>query len=407
MLIAMRARTYIGILALTAGCGFEVRGGGTTTDGGSGSDSGSGSGDAAAICPWPYTPEYANPCPATDGPEIDLMTGKSVLNTDDGTLMTGLTTVAIESEIAADVRVVWTRGMHIGSEATLRVTGSFPVVFIATGSITIEGTLDGAGHEDSPLIGDNPAGANPVECGEANAGGAGPGQPCAAEGASGGGGGSFATMGGQGGGGGDTRNCGAITGPVAGGSGGATVATRPPNLRGGCPGAFGGLSTQGGASAGRGGSGGAGVALVARDTVAISGRVNVGGAGGGGGSDRSGGGGGGSGGMIVIEGTTITVTPAGRVTANGGGGGGGCDNNTGDDGSDGASGVGPADGGENEGAGTDGGDGAARSAGAQSAQVSGRGGGGGGGGVGYVRFHSRDGITAPSEPTSVSPAGSQ
>ncbi|MFN0253310.1 MAG: hypothetical protein ACKV2T_40945 [Kofleriaceae bacterium] len=400
----MYRRAYIMLLGVVGACGFDVR---VNTDGGMGSGDGSGSADAmAAICPWPYTPEYANPCPATDGPEIDLTEGDLVLDTDDGTLTGGPTSIDIVSEITADVRVVWTRGFHIGPDATLRVIGSFPAVFIATGSITIEGTLDAAGRASSPLTGDNPAGANPAECGEPTVGGAGPGQPCAAEGASGGGGGSFATMGGQGGGGGSGRNCGQVTGPLPGGTGGAIVAMRPLTLRGGCPGAAGGLSTQAGAIAGRAGSGGGAVALVGRDQVTISGRVNVGGAGGGGAVERSGGGGGGSGGMIVLEGTTITITTQARVSANGGGGGGGCDNNSADEGDDGKDGVAVAQGGANEGSGTDGGDGAARSNGAVSADVSGRGGGGGGGGVGYVRFHSRDGVTAPSEPTSVSPVGS-
>ncbi len=402
MLIAMHRRTYIGLasLALTSACGFHITGGSDTPDDamGSGSD-GSNADTIAAACPWPYVPEYAMPCPATDGPAIEVLTGKAVLNTDDGTLTNGTTTIDIESEVTADVRVVWTRGLHIAAGARIRVIGSFPLSIIATGAITIDGSLDGAGHASSPIDGDTPAGANPAAC---NVAGAGVGQPCADQGASGGGGGSFAEMGGQGGGGGDARNCGAFTGPVPGGTGGAALTMRPSNLRGGCPGAIGGLSTLVGSVAGHLGSGGGAIALVARDSLTIGGMVNVGGAGGGGCTKRGGGGGGGSGGMIVLEGSTVSVTTAGRVSANGGGGGGGCDMNTGGDGTDGTDSGMAASGGPNEGSGSDGGDGGARGDLPQTADVSSRGGGGGGGGVGFVRIHSALG-PGLAEPGSISP----
>lgn len=402
MLIVMQSRTYIGLasLALTSACGFNIPGGSGTPDDATGSDGNAG--DAASICPWPYEAEYATPCPAKTGPAIELVTGDAVLDTDAGTLTSGPVAIDILGEVIADVFVVWTTGLTIGTEADLRVTGSLPVVFISTGAITIDGDLDGAGDADSPVVGDNPAGANPPECDAAPAG---PGQPCAAEGASGGGGGSFALVGGQGGGGGSGRNCAAAgTGPVPGGTFGEAVMTRPPNLRGGCAGGAGGESLDNGAAAGRAGSGGGAIALVARETITISGVVNVGGAGGGGGKERSGGGGGGSGGMIVLEATTITITIDGRVAANGGGGGGGADGGTADEGSDGEDSVMPAGGGAKAGSGTDGGKGGARADAAQAATISGRGGGGGGGGVGFVRIHSLSGATA--DPMSVSPAPS-
>lgn len=408
MLNAMDRRNgpYLGLagLALVSACGFSIPGGsGTPDDGGSGSD-GPADDSPPNICPWPYTPEYVTPCPAKSGPAIDPPTGKSVLDTDMGTL-TGpapaSTPIPIQSEVVADVRIVWTSGLHIATGARLRVIGSLPVVFVSLGAITIDGELDGAGRASSPLVGDNPAGANPSEC---NTNGAGVGQPCAGEGASGGGGGSFGEMGGQGGGGGDGKNCGAnLTGPVPGGSGGAALSMRPANLRGGCPGAFGGQSTAGGAMAGRAGAGGAGVALVARDAITISGVINVGGGGGGGGSERSGGGGGGSGGMIVLEGSVVSVIGMGKVAANGGGGGGGCDGNTGDPGEDALNGGTPAGGGPKEGAGTSGGDGGARGDAPQPADTSTRGGGGGGGGVGFVRIHA---ISASADPAAISPSPS-
>lgn len=387
MLIAMQWRTYIGLasLALTSACGFDIAGG-STPDDANGSD-GSHLVDASPACPWPYTPEYAMPCPATDAAAIELIDGEAVLDTTNGTLTHGLLEIPITSEITADVRVVWTRGLHIGAGMHLRVVGSYPLVIIATGAITIDGVLDGAGHAASRTLDDSPAGANPPEC-EAGMAGAGVGQPCAQHGASGGGGGGYGEMGGQGGGGGDSHDCGGgNTDGMPGGTGGVSV-SRPLNLRGGCPGAVGGVSTDAAAVAGAGGSGGGAIALIARDELTIDGKVNVGGSGGGGGTKRSGGGGGGSGGMIVLEASTIVITSAGLVSANGGGGGGGCDGGSGGDGEDGGDGSDDADGGPKDASGTRGGDGGARGDPPEAAAISGRGGGGGGGGVGFVRIHS-------------------
>ena len=394
-------RTSLGLFGLTlaSACGFEITPSGSGPGDAGGSDAG-GTDGMAAVCPWPYTPEYVSPCPARMGAAIELLDGDTVLDTGSGTL-SGATTMLIESEIVADVRIVWTTGLRISPDATLRVIGGLPLVVVATGSITIEGELDGAGRVNAM---DRPAGANPAACGDLNSGGAKTGAPCSDQGASGGGGGSFGTVGGQGGGGGETRDCGVISGPVPGGSAGVAVAARPMNLRGGCSGAAGGPSQSSGALAGTGGMAGGAIALVARNTLAVDGTINVGGAGGGGGADRSGGGGGGSGGMIVLEASTVTVATAGRVSANGGGGGGGCDNNKGDDGQDGRDGANAANGGAREGSGTDGGDGGAHGIAAQPAEISTRAGGGGGGGVGFVRVHSLN--PAQAGPASFSPAPS-
>ncbi len=408
MLIRMQRRTYIGLcsLAVMGACGFNVTSGSAPGDSGSGSGSdGGGTIDGSPACPWPYTPEYfPSPCPGKPGRPLELLDGTSVLDTDDGTLTNGGTAIDIESEIVMDVRVVWVTGMHIGPDADLRLVGSFPVAFIAHGAITIEGDLDIAGHAMPASIDDVPAGANSAACGSNDNTGAKVGVACVAEGASGGGGGSFAQIGGRGGGGGATRNCGDVIqmGPVPGGAAGLPVTSRPLNLRGGCPGGAGGLSTSMGAVAGPGGSGGGAIALIARNTLAISGRINAGGAGGGGGAKRSGGGGGGSGGMIVLEGSTVSVTGAAKVAANGGGGGGGCDNNAGGPGKDGNYGDNEADGGSKEGQGTDGGDGGARGSDAEAADTSGRAGGGGGGGVGFIRVHSAVN-PAQGDPSSFSP----
>ncbi len=408
MLIAMQRRTYIGLLSLTlaSACGFDVRGGSGTPDDGMGSDEGST--DGSVFCPWPYEPQYAMPCPNKEGPPIDLPDGKFVLNTDTGKLTSGngLTEIEIRSEVVGDVLVVWTTGFHIADDADLRVAGSMPLVIISTGAITVEGDIDGQGHSNSPLLGDNPPGANPSECSDMDMG-AGAGVECAAEGASGGGGGSFALIGGQGGGGGSTKNCGPVIGmgPVPGGTFGVAVPGRPPNLRGGCPGGIGGLSLESGAVAGRPGSGGGAIALVTRDVLTISGDVNVGGGGGGGGAQRSGGGGGGSGGMIVLEGFSVIVTASGKVAANGGAGGGGSDGGIGQAGDDGEEDGTAAEGGMQHGMGTRGGKGGSRMGAAEASTISTRGGGGGGGGVGFVRVFAGDGNAQANG--SLSPLASQ
>src|SRR4051794_23306363 len=120
MLIGMQPRTYIGLasIVLTSACGFEITGGSNTPEDGMTGSDGMTSGDAlAGACPWPYTPEYAMPCPAKDGAAIEILTDKQTLNTDDGTLSSGSVATPIESEIVGDIRVVWTRGLHIGADA--------------------------------------------------------------------------------------------------------------------------------------------------------------------------------------------------------------------------------------------------------------------------------------------------
>ena len=259
------------------------------------------------------------------------------------------------------------QGTSVSVTATVRATGSKPLVILATGTITVDSTLD---------VSDGGANYNPGSC---SAGGT----PTTAQG---GAGGSFTGRGGAGGG-------------VASGlgpTGGATTST--PAVRGGCNG-----GTGSGATAGVGGRGGGAVYLIAKTSISVSatgGITAIGGAGAGASapgdaaSAGAGGGGGGSGGFIGFDAPTVTV--AGIVFANGGGGGEGATPLK--DGNDGGASAGPTmAGGGGSGAAPKGGDGGIGSSGATRAGGNasaggscGRGGasgGGGGGGAGMIYVH--------------------
>ena len=241
------------------------------------------------------------------------------------------------------------------------VTGTRPLVLLATGDIVIDGVLDVASHVGGAV---GPA-ANASTC----SAGAAP----ASGGHGGGAGGSFTSSGGSGG--------------NAGGAGGTagTTTTSSTTLRGGCAGQHGDDIPGGGA----GGNGGGALYAVSRDgTIRVNAAIDASGAGGGaGGTMGGGGGGGGSGGMIVLIAQHIDVTNATSVYADGGGGAsGGSASSTGQSGSDP---DGTTNGGVGASGGVVGGNGAHDSTSAQSGQASmfgSFGGGGGGGGAGLIAF---------------------
>jgi len=136
----------------------------------------------------------------------------------------------------------------------------------------------------------------------------------------------FAAGFGEGGGGGGGRtaggNGGASNQGASAGLGGTLCTEKPtttPALRGGAGGGHGGAS-----SSNSGGGGGGAVALIAMQSITISGNVGAPGGGGQAGDgptapNGDGGGGGGGGGAILLEAPSVTIT--GAITANGGGGG--------------------------------------------------------------------------------------
>jgi hypothetical protein len=258
----------------------------------------------------------------------------------------------------------------------VRVTGSKPLVLIATNSLTVTGTLDVASHTATPSRG---AGGDPPSCEY----GIPPNSGNNPE-TRGGAGGSFGGSGGRGG----LKN-GQLPAADSGVPGARATITPPAVLRGGCRGQS-GFDT----GAAVGGFGGGAVYLVAGVELSVdtNGAVNASGAGGNGGATAAmfgrGGAGGGSGGMIVLEAPTVNLL--GKVFADGGGGGeGGGANNPGNYGYE-SNGTSRAPGG-NGGAGN-GGDGGAGSYGTMLDGIDGNNngvdsGGGGGGGAGIIWIH--------------------
>ncbi len=207
-------------------------------------------------------------------------------------------------------------GITVSGGQVLSAKGSRPLVLVSSGTLTVNGTIDVAGHlggapQSTGAAGDSSSctGATPPA------------------GGGGGYGGGFGASGGGIGGFGDNGLGGLPPSPVA----------SPQTLRGGCAGSDGAGSGSGG---GDGGHSGGAVALIAATSITLSGGViNASGAGGGKGtggqSTGKGGGGGGSGGMIVIDALTVMGDGGTKIFANGGSGGGGGDDNQ-NDGHDGA-----------------------------------------------------------------------
>lgn len=251
-------------------------------------------------------------------------------------------------------------GESVTVPGTVHVTGSKPLVIVATQTISIGGTLDASSKRVGGQVG---AAANPAAC-----------AAIAPPGTSGGGaGGSFGADGGDGG-----------DGPTANTGGTPGAATPSPTaLRGGCRGQDGNGTTKG-----SGGNGGGAVYLIAETSITIDGILTASGAGATNGTtNSSGGGGGGSGGFIGLDAPAVSCN--GILIANGGGGGEGSGSATaGNPGQD-ATTVTAAQGGSlGSTNGGDGGDGGAGgSTGGQDGSNGSTSGGGGGGGVGIVRLY--------------------
>lgn len=265
--------------------------------------------------------------------------------------------VVLFDPAGGSVCVIYASDLTVTS--TVKSSGTRPLVLAATGTITIDGTLD----VSSGLGTGTGAAANDASC-----------MPKRVPGynSGGGAGGSFRGKGGDGG-----------TGTLSPGTSGLAddQVTLPAVLRGGCAGS---------SIFGQGGSSGGAVRVVASTSldVTATGRVLANGAGGQRGGDEGyGAGAGGSGGMIQLVAPSVAVH--GVVTANGGGGGEGADMvASGVIGADGAPSTSVAAGGAGASGGGDGGAGGAGSSltgglGASSMAAS-SGGGGGGGGVGYI-----------------------
>lgn len=198
-----------------------------------------------------------------------------------------------------DLCVIVAPTINITQAITTR--GGKPLVLLATGEMSISGSLIA-----SSTFGRRGPGANPLTCVRGNAG---------VSTSAGGAGGTFATPGGNG-------------GAADNGFGGVAQAVSGSpltELAGGCPG--------GNTATTNGGDGGGVIYLIAGSTITLSGALlDASGERGRRGTTELGGGGGGSGGLIVLDAPMIAIAQSIVVANGGGGGGGGGTNEAGTDG---------------------------------------------------------------------------
>jgi len=270
-----------------------------------------------------------------------------------------------------------------------RITGPNPLIVAVFGDAGLYGPLLGGGFGAS----DGP-GVRRIGCpgsGESGQDGG--------NGGGGGGGGGYGRKGGEG-----SRSAGT---QAPGGNGGAAFGNPElVPLRGGCPGAQGGVWTPGLTPPLLGGGAGGAIQVSAAGALHVTSAVGVPGGGGLGdvGSSNNGGAGGGSGGAILLEGNRLSFAGTARVTANGGAGSEGCDGTACNPGEDGRmDGPFPAKGGAGHSfiPGGDGGAGTIDATGGTDAGGSNFGGGGGGGAVGRIRLNAALGCSFESSPDMV------
>ena len=207
--------------------------------------------------------------------------------------------------------------MRIDPAASLTVAGARPLIVLASGDVTIHGTLDASARMDEPGAGGFLGGVNDP-AGRGPSGGEG-GEHVRNFEDGGGGGGGLCGAGGNGGNGGGAR----------GGRGGVAITAtwdlQP--LTGGSGGGRGrGTFAGGETNAGYGGAGGGGLQITAQGSIVVDGSILVGGGGGLPGDNRiptgnwGSGGGGGSGGALLLEAPSVNVVSALLDAAGGGGG---------------------------------------------------------------------------------------
>jgi len=266
--------------------------------------------DSAPFVPLHLTPETG--APGTG----DLKLGGGTIDTTAlsyGAEVDGVVFEAVEPG-GPELAVLRVRSLVV--DGTTVVTGSRPLVIVASGDITISGALDASARRAIP----GPGGAAP----SSGDGQGGDGAHTGLFRDSGGGGAGFGTDGGDGG---DARCPNNMCPPLAGGSGGMGGGDLVALLRGGSGGGVPAMIACGQATAGAGG-GAIQLSTPGSITVLVDGQLLAGGGGGGGGvncmqtgMNWGAGAGGGSGGAIVLQGFMVVV--AGTVAANGGAGGSG------------------------------------------------------------------------------------
>jgi hypothetical protein len=355
------------------------------------------------------------------GLSAQSVTSDIVINSDTGAISGGLTRAAgsgviggIGFRVATQVNgpsvgVFSVAGFIVVKAATVSVTGANAFALASTGTVMLDGTLDGACHNgnigSSGALVPGPggfAGGGPTVNGGSGLGSGSVGASGASS-ASGGGGGGYGDAGGKG-----------ASGPTlatsAGGGINGDLTADSFVLAGGSGGSVGGKAS-GSAIGGIGGSGGGALQLSVDGDVTISGSITVGGCGGG--DASGGGGGGGAGGAIVIESAHIALATSSVLAANGGGGGGGGTTAAAGSGSAGAASTVSAPAGVGGSAGGNGGNGGASNGhpglhftqGADAPVLTGSMamGGGGGGGCGRIALRTVNGANLDDQSTAVTP----
>ncbi|MFK8003359.1 MAG: hypothetical protein AB8H86_27560 [Polyangiales bacterium] len=312
--------------------------------------------------------------------DVVLPMGSFVLDTDVCEVTSGGFS-RIQPTTSGGEACVWRVGNVDMSESLyLGVSGSLPLIVIATGDVNLDGFFDLRADGNIPGAGGFAGGSRDAPAGRGDGGGL-PGMRAGDFGDGGGGGGGGLSAGGRGG------DAGAS---AFGGAGGASFVTTGEPLIGG---SGGGVGPGAPGREGNGGGGGGAIQISALGTVTVRGVIRAGGGGGQGGisftneSNWGSGGGGGAGGTILLEAPRVVVE--GNLSVSGGGGGGGPSNrsNGNDNGDDGPT-EGTARGAQN---GTDGGDGGGRTPEDGDSSDNGNGNGGGGGGsAGFVILRGED-----------------
>ncbi len=229
----------------------------------------------------------------------------------------------------SDVAVFAMGALRVQAGTSVRVRGSYPVIFFVRRQVEIAGAISVAADVSGPGPGGRAGGARDKQNGDPMCHGSGRGggerEVLSNEWEAGGGGGGFGAIGARG----ASVRCNlgvAAHEPALGGDGGDSFGNlKLVPLVGGCGGGAGGGPDLSGVR-GAGGAGGAGggalqISVGEKLVVSAEGSIDAGGGGGWGGESGAGGGGGGSGGAVLLEAPVLQID--GRVVANGGGGGAG------------------------------------------------------------------------------------
>jgi hypothetical protein len=319
-----RLRWVVAIAALATACSFT----GSPGSGGDGDGDGDGDGEVDGGRSTPVRAAHV-PVSAERYGTGDLVLGSGTIDTTALTISGGLPEgVQLEAwgqelfdaevpDGLREIAVLHVADFTVPASSIVRVVGDRPLIVLAGGVADVQGVIDGSADGDNPGPGGHGSGPG---------GGDNGGSSFFDDRDGGGGGGGFGLAGAEGG----DVNCTGTCAPGNGGSpGDAYGDTAQTYLFGGSGGG------SGGGCDGDDGAGGGAIQISARDSIAVSGVIHVGGGGGEAGDSgcfgesNGGGSGGGSGGAIFLEAPEILLT--GTLAANGGGGGAG---NPGDPGAD-------------------------------------------------------------------------